>query len=74
MQNNTDKEGENFDMCKAITDLIQDGKIEGKIETLVNLINDGDMTVEKAASKMQITEKEFCRQAESYGFKIACFN
>jgi len=58
-------------MCKAITDLIQDGKIEGKIETLVNLINDGDMTVEKAASKMQITEKEFCRQAESYGFKIA---
>ena len=82
MQNNTDNEGGNFNMCKAITDLIQDGrdagktegKKEGKIETLVDLINDGDMTVEKAASKMQITEKEFCKQAEAYGFKIACFN
>ncbi|MBR4777359.1 MAG: hypothetical protein IK007_07080 [Lachnospiraceae bacterium] len=78
MQNNTDNEGGDIDMCKAITDLIQDGKeegkAEGKIETLVDLINDGDMTVEKAASKMQITEKEFCKQAEAYGFKLACSN
>jgi hypothetical protein len=62
-------------MCKAITDLIQDGrdegKIEGKIETFVELINDGDMTVEKAAAKMQISEKEFCTQAKSLGFEVA---
>ncbi|MBQ6025304.1 MAG: hypothetical protein IJL20_06835 [Lachnospiraceae bacterium] len=58
-------------MCKAITDLIQDGKIEGKIETFVELINDGDMTVEKAAAKMQISEKEFCTQAKALGFEVA---
>ena len=58
-------------MCKAITDLIQDGKIEGKIETFVELINDGDMTVEKAAAKMQISETEFCTQAKALGFEVA---
>lgn len=64
---NKDDEGGDLNMCKAITDLIQDGKIE----VFVDLINDGDMTVEKAASKLQITEKEFCEQAEALGFKIA---
>ena len=66
-------------MCKAITDLIQDGrdegkmegKIEGKIEAFVELINDGDMTIKKATDKMQISEKEFCTQAEALGLKIA---
>ncbi len=70
MQNNKEDEGGNLDMCKAITDLIQDGKIEGKREIFVDLINDGDMTVEKAAAKMQISEKEFCTQAEALGFKL----
>ena len=46
------------------------GKTEGRIETLVDLINAGDMTLEKAASKMQITEKEFCKQAKSLGFNL----
>ena len=32
MQNNTANEGGDLDMCKAITDLIQDGKAEGKAE------------------------------------------
>ncbi len=54
-------------MCKAITDLIQDGKIE----VYADLIKDGDMTVEKAASKMQITVEEFLDQAEALGFKLA---
>lgn len=39
--------------------------------TLVELINDGDMTVEKAAAKMQISEKEFCSQAKALGFEVA---
>ncbi len=74
MENNKEDEGGELDMCKAITDLIQDGrdegKIEGKIETFVNLINDGDMTVKKAAAKMQISEKEFCSQAKALGFEL----
>ena len=48
-----------------------EGKIEGKIEAFVELINDGDMTIKKAADKMQISEKEFCTQAEALGLKIA---
>ena len=75
IQTNKDNKGDDLDMCKAITDLIEDGreegKIEGKIETLADLVNDGDMTVEKAASKMQITVEEFIEQAEALGFKLA---
>ena len=79
IQTNKDNKGDDLDMCKAITDLIEDGreegktegKIEGKIETLADLVNDGDMTVEKAASKMQITVEEFLDQAEALGFKLA---
>ena len=48
-----------------------EGKIEGKIEAFVELINDGDMTIKKAADKMKISEKEFCTQAEALGLKIA---
>ena len=77
-----DSKGGNLDMCKAITDLIQDGREEGikegrkegleegKIGTYVDLINDGDLTVEKAASKLKISPKEFCQQVENYGFKL----
>ena len=79
IQTNKDNKGDDLDMCKAITDLIEDGreegktegKIEGKIETLADLVKDGDMTVEKAASKMQITVEEFIEQAEALGFKLA---
>jgi len=67
MLSNKDNKGGNLDMCKAINDLIQDGKIE----VYADLIKDGDMTVEKAASKMQITVEEFIEQAEALGFKLA---
>ena len=75
MQNNTANEGGDLDMCKAITDLIQDGKAEGKaegkIEAYVNFINKGKATVSEAASMLGITEEKFYEQAEAYGFKIA---
>ena len=47
IQKNTDNEGGDLDMCKAITDLIQDGRDEGEIlgankkgiEVFINCIN-----------------------------------
>ena len=56
---------------EGIIEGIIEGKKEGQIETYIDLINDGDMTVEKAASKMKLTVKEFCEQAKAYGFKLA---
>lgn len=42
------KERSDNKMCKAITELIQngkeEGKIEGRLETLVNLVNNGLIT------------------------------
>ena len=72
IQTNKDNKGDDLDMCKAITDLIEDGREEGKFETYVNFINKGKSTVSEAASMLGITEEKFCKQAEAYG--TCCFN
>ncbi|MCR5728682.1 MAG: hypothetical protein K6G24_14615 [Lachnospiraceae bacterium] len=76
------EEGGKNKMCKAIDDLIIDsknegliegeikGEIKGRIETYVGLVNDGDYTFEKAASKNGLTVDEFIAKAESLGFKF----
>lgn len=68
------EKGDEPDMCKAITELIEDGRIEGrtegKYENMVTLINDGDISIEKAASKFNTTPKEFIKQAKEFGFTI----
>ena len=72
------KKGDEPDMCKAITELIEDGRIEGraegraegKYENMVTLINDGDISIERAASKFNITPEEFTNQAKAFGLTI----
>ena len=64
MQNNKDDEGGNLDMCKAITDLIQDGRIEGNaegkdqkgIEVFINCIN-RKMSKEEAQAIANISDE-----------------
>ena len=59
LQENKDKNDEEAcDMCKAITDLIEDGRKEGikegqerTLRILIELASDGSITIQKAAEK-----------------------
>ena len=44
-----------IDMCKAVEDMIQDGKFE----ILINLVRDGILSVQDAAQRINMTEDEF---------------
>ena len=42
------------------------GRIEGRKETLFQLVNEGDYAVEKAAAKVDLTVDEFLKEKEKY--------
>ena len=58
-------------MCQAINDMKRhsrmdgvregkiEGKIEGKVEELVFLVKEGDISVVRAAGRLEITPEEF---------------
>lgn len=54
-------------MCKAMEDLrnesiregIEKGRIEGRLLTLIDLVKDGTLTIEKAASQSKMTVEQF---------------
>ena len=62
VKNNSGKGGKR-DMCKAITDLVNDGREEGREEgvlfTLIGLVEDNLISIEDAAKRANLTVKEF---------------
>ena len=56
------KEGEAI-MCRAIEEMRnqerEEGRLEGKTETMISLVRDGLLAVTEAAKRMQISESEF---------------
>ena len=46
-------------MCKAIDDLIKDGERKGKLELLLSLIDEGILSLQQAADKMNMTVPQF---------------
>lgn len=46
-------------MCKQMEDLRNESLFEGKILTLIDLVEDGSLSIEKAAAKMNMTVNEF---------------
>ncbi len=54
-------------MCQAINDMkrhsrmdgVREGKIEGRVEELVFLVKEGDISVVRAAGRLEITPEEF---------------
>ena len=42
------------------------GRIEGRKETLFQLVNEGDYAIEKAAAKVDMTVDEFLKEKEKY--------
>ena len=55
-----------YNMCKAIEDIKNDGRFEGKSETLYELTQDGIITKEIAANKLNITVKKFEKDMKAY--------
>ena len=47
-----------------------EGKAEGKIDSLVSLVNDGDITLERAAEKLHMTIPAFKEKVKEYGFTL----
>ena len=63
----------NVNMCKAIQEMIQDGRDEGRIagisegrfQLLVTLIQSGDISLQKAAALMNMTPEEFIDKSKT---------
>ena len=59
----------NVNMCKAIQEMIQDGREEGRIEASFNilskLIQSGKVTVKEAAALMNMTPEEFLTKSKT---------
>ena len=55
-----------YNMCKAIEDIKNDGRFEGKSETLYELTHDGIITKEIAANKLNITVEKFEKDMKAY--------
>ena len=49
----------NVNMCKAIQEMIQDGRDEERVQLLVTLIQSGDISLQRAAALMNMTPEEF---------------
>lgn len=46
-------------MCKAIEEMMNDSKMEGKAEALVSLVKDGLLSIKDAAARLGMSEAEF---------------
>ena len=53
-----DGKGE-IDMFKAVRDMIDESKQEGKLITLIDLVRDNSLNIEKAAAKANMTVEQF---------------
>lgn len=59
----------NVNMCKALQDMMQDSRDEGRMEASFNilskLIQSGKVTVQEAASIMDMTQEEFIAKSKN---------
>lgn len=53
-----------IDVCEAVKDMIDESRLEGKMQTLVELVKDGTLSITKAAAKANMTVKEFEKQMD----------
>lgn len=49
------------DMCKAIKDMLDESKAEGKLTTLIELVQEDSLSIEKAAAKANMTVEQFAK-------------
>ena len=55
---------------QGISQGIEQGITKGKFDSMVSLVNDGDISLETAAKKLQMSIPAFIKKAQEYGFKL----
>ena len=60
----------NVNMCKAIQEMIDDGRDEGRFQVLIMLIQSGKITVKEAASLMNMTTEEFIANSKTISCQL----
>lgn len=55
-------------MCKAIKELIADGKEEGRLDTLIELGRDNLLSLKEAAARASLTEAAFSEAMKKAGY------
>ena len=56
-------------MCKAMDEMLKDSKAEGQLETFVQLVNDGDISLDKALEKLHMSLDEFYKKKAEFESK-----
>ena len=51
-------------MCDIVQELVTEGRTEGRIETLIKLVNECIISAETAATQLGETEEEFVKRME----------
>lgn len=66
--NTQSKKEEDTNMWKAIEELIADGKTEGRLDALYELVHDGLLSIKDAAIKASMTEDAFSSEMKKAGY------
>ena len=56
-------------MCKAMDEMLKDSKAEGQLETFVQLVNDGDISLDRALEKLHMSFDEFYKKKAEFDSK-----
>ena len=56
-------------MCKAMDEMLKDSKAEGQLETCVQLVNDGDISLGRALEKFHMSFDEFYKKKAEFESK-----
>ena len=53
-----------INVCEAVKDMIDESRLEGKIQTLVELVKEGTLSIVKAAAKANMTVEQFEKEMD----------
>ena len=56
-------------MCRAMDEMLKDSKAEGQLETFVQLVNDGDISLDRALEKLHMSLDEFYKKKAEFDSK-----
>ena len=56
-------------MCKAMDEMLKDSKAEGQLETCAQLVNDGDISLDRALEKLHMSFDKFYKKKAEFDSK-----
>ena len=56
-------------MCRTMDEMLKDSKAEGQLETCVQLVNDGDISLDRALEKFHMSFDKFYKKKAEFESK-----